>query len=79
MTLYVCSYAVPFPRSEYGGIVGIVAESDEDAEKIYLKWIDPYDIKDYPEIPSKITDAVKKAERFNNVGGKARVAFSFIT
>jgi hypothetical protein len=30
-SLYIVDYWVPFPSSEYGGIVNLIAESDTDA------------------------------------------------
>jgi len=32
--LYIVDYWVPFPSSEYGGIVNLIAESDTEAFKI---------------------------------------------
>ena len=29
--LYVVDYRVPFPQSEYGGLVTLIAENDQDA------------------------------------------------
>ena len=30
-TLYIVDYWVPFPSSEYGGVVNVIAENDDDA------------------------------------------------
>ena len=30
-TLYIVDYWVPFPSSEYGGVVNLIAESDNEA------------------------------------------------
>jgi len=30
-SLYVVDYWVPFPQSEYGGVINVIAENDEEA------------------------------------------------
>jgi hypothetical protein len=30
-SLYIVDYWVPFPQSEYGGVINVIAENDEEA------------------------------------------------
>jgi hypothetical protein len=36
-SLYIVDYWVPFPSSEYGGIINLIAESDTEAFEILAK------------------------------------------
>lgn len=57
--LYIVDYWVPFPSSEYGGIVNLIAESDTEAFEI-LSAEEQFD-KAYQ---NKIMEYVVKAQRF---------------
>lgn len=57
--LYIVDYWVPFPSSEYGGIVNLIAESDTEAFEI-LSAEEEFD-KAYQ---NKIMEYVVKAQRF---------------
>jgi len=43
--LYLVDYWVPFPSSEYGGLIGVVAENDIECHDILLNWRDECDSK----------------------------------
>ena len=43
--LYLVDYWVPFPSSEYGGLLNVVAENDNQCHDILLDWRDECDTK----------------------------------
>ena len=43
--LYLVDYWVPFPSSEYGGLLNVVAEDDNQCHDILLDWRDECDTK----------------------------------
>ena len=43
--LYLVDYWVPFPSSEYGGLINVVAENDNQCHDILLDWRDECDTK----------------------------------
>jgi hypothetical protein len=57
--LYIVDYWVPFPSSEYGGIVNLIAESDTEAFEI-LSTEEQFDQK----YQNRILEYVMKAQRF---------------
>lgn len=57
--LYLIDYWVPFPASEYGGLVSLIAKSDTEAFQI-LSNQDEFD----PEYQNKIMEKVVKAQKF---------------
>jgi len=40
--LYLVDYWVPFPSSEYGGLVSLIAADDNECHDILLDWRDDY-------------------------------------
>lgn len=58
--LYIVDYWVPFPSSEYGGILNVIAESNEDCHSVLLDWRDEYESSH----DHKIIEYVTKAQRF---------------
>ena len=44
-TLYIIDYWVPFPSSEYGGIVNVIAGDDQECFDILQKERDEYHSK----------------------------------
>ena len=40
--LYLVDYWVPFPSSEYGGLVSLIAANDNECHDILLDWRDDY-------------------------------------
>lgn len=57
--LYIVDYWVPFPSSEYGGIINVIAENDIECHDI-LRDSDDYDDR----YESKIMERVIAAPRF---------------
>ena len=43
--LYLVDYWVPFPSSEYGGLINVIAENDIECHDILLDWRDECDSK----------------------------------
>ena len=77
--LYLVDYWVPFPSSEYGGVVSVVAENDNECHDVLLEWRDVYeDAHD-----SRIMENVSKSLRFalDAIHGdeESRVVDSFTT
>jgi hypothetical protein len=54
-SLYIVDYWVPFPSSEYGGIINLIAESDTEAFSL-LSQEESFD--------ERYQDRIVKAQRF---------------
>ena len=73
--LYLVDYWVPFPSSEYGGIINVIAENDIECHDI-LRDSDDYDARYHP----KIMERVVAAPRFALVDEEeSRIVESFTT
>ena len=58
--LYLVDYWVPFPSSEYGGVLSVIGENDNEVHDLLLDWRDEYDnIHD-----SRIMERVVNAHKF---------------
>ena len=68
MTLYLVNYWVPFPASEYGGLQAVVARDDEECFKLIAE-ADAWEIKYHKDSEELIRARIKKATRFQLVGG----------
>jgi hypothetical protein len=64
LKLYVVQYWIPFPRSEYGGIEGYVAENREDVVEMILEEVHDWDAESYPDYEKRIREVVEKAQVF---------------
>jgi hypothetical protein len=58
--LYIVNYWVPFPSSEYGGTVSLIAESDTEAFEILAKCSD-FDDSYTDRIMERVVNAYKFA------------------
>lgn len=56
--LYIVDYWVPFPSSEYGGIINLIAESDTEAFSI-LSQEEQFDERYQDRIMPKVVNAQK--------------------
>lgn len=56
--LYIVDYWVPFPSSEYGGVINLIAESDTEAFSI-LSQEDSYDDRYVDKIMPNVVTAQK--------------------
>lgn len=77
--LYIVDYWVPFPSSEYGGVINVIAGSNEDCHDVLMSWRSEYD----SEYDSRIMECVTKALRFElsdiHSDEESRVVDSFTT
>ena len=55
--LYLVDYWVPFPSSEYGGLLTLIAKDDNECHDILLEWRDECDSKYDNLIMEKVTNA----------------------
>jgi len=58
--LYLVDYWVPFPSSEYGGLITLIAKNDSECHDILLDWRDECDDK-YDNL---IMEKVKSSSTF---------------
>jgi hypothetical protein len=59
--LYLVDYWVPFPSSEYGGVVSVIAENDSECYDVLLKWRDEYEHSHDARIMERVVNAHKFA------------------
>ena len=55
--LYLVDYWVPFPTSEYGGLINVIAENDNQCHDYLLQWRNECDDKYDNLIMEKVTTA----------------------
>jgi hypothetical protein len=58
--LYILDYYVPVFQSEYGGLLNVIAESDDECFDIVVQW----DNESWTEYYSKLRENVIKAQKF---------------
>ena len=58
--LYIVDYWVPFPSSEYGGMIVVIAESKQECHDLLLEWRDEY----LNSHDARIMEKVDKAQVF---------------
>jgi len=74
--LYLVDYWVPFPSSEYGGMVAVVAENDHECHDVLMNWRDEIDSK----YDTNIITQVKRAPKFSLLDEQeSRVVEAFTT
>jgi len=74
--LYLVDYWVPFPSSEYGGNVTVIAENDNECHDLLLDWRDEYENSH----DSRIMERVVNAHKFELANDEeSRVVDSFTT
>jgi len=59
--LYIVDYWVPFPSSEYGGLINLIAESDAEAFNILANEQDQFDDRYTDRIMERIVNSQKFA------------------
>ena len=59
--LYLVDYWVPFPSSEYGGLIGVIAEDDNECHDLLLDWRDEYNATHDNRIMERVVNANKFA------------------
>ncbi len=74
--LYLVDYWIPFPASEYGGVISAIAENDNEVHDLLLDWRDEYN----SEYDSRIMERVVNAHRFALVDEEpSRIVDTFTT
>ena len=74
--LYILDYFVPHWQSEYGGLLNVIAEDNDECFDVVVKW----DNEGWTEYYSKLRENVIKAERFALAEDEeSRVVTSFTT
>ena len=74
--LYLVDYWVPFPSTEYGGMVAVVAEDDHECHDVLLNWRDELD----SQYDTQIITQVKRAPKFSLLDEEeSRVVEAFTT
>ncbi len=58
--LYIVDYWIPFPSSEYGGVLTVIGENDNEVYDLLLDWRDEYN----SEYDSRIMERVVNAHKF---------------
>lgn len=74
--LYIIDYWVPFPSSEYGGVINVIAENDNECHDLLLEW----DNDCNSEYNNLIMQNVTKAPKFALANEEeSRIIDSFTT
>ena len=58
--LYLVDYWVPFPSSEYGGVISVIGENDNEVHDLLLDWREDYN----SEFDNRIMERVVNAHTF---------------
>jgi hypothetical protein len=58
--LYLVDYFVPQFQSEYGGLLNVIAESDDECFDVVVEW----DNETWTEYYGKLRENILKAQRF---------------
>jgi hypothetical protein len=75
-SLYLVNFWVPFPASEYSGLIAVIGESDNEVHDILIDWRDEY-LGQYDNL---IMQNVVKSQKFPLLENEeSRVAESFTT
>ncbi len=74
--LYLTDFWVPFPTSEYGGLLSVIGENDNEVHDILLGWRDDY----LDKYDSLIMQAVVNSQKFSlTENEESRVVEAFTT
>lgn len=74
--LYLVDYWVPFPSSEYGGVLSVIAENDAECHDLLLDWRDSYNSNHDSRIMERVVSANKFALAENE---ESRIVDTFTT
>jgi hypothetical protein len=74
--LYIVDYWVPFPSSEYGGVINVIASNDVECHDLLLNWRNDYE----NGFDGKIMENVSKSMKFALLDEEeSRIVDSFTT
>ena len=75
-SLYIVDYWVPFPASEYGGVISVIAEYDVECHDLLLDWRGEYE----SEYDNRIMERVVSANKFKLANEEeSKIVDSFTT
>jgi hypothetical protein len=77
--LYIVDYWVPFPSSEYGGVINVISESNEDCHSVLLDWRDECESDHDARIMEYVTKALRFQLSDSYSDEESRVVDSFTT
>jgi hypothetical protein len=77
--IYLVSYWVPFPASEYGGVQVVIAEDDAECVRILIDGADSWEKEAYPNYADCIIEQVKGAKKFPVDADECGIVHQFIT
>jgi hypothetical protein len=77
--IYLVSYWVPFPSSEYGGVQVVIAENDEECVQVLIDGSDSYEKEAYPNYADCIIEQVKRAKKFPVDADECGIVHEFTT
>lgn len=74
--LYLVDYWVPFPASEYGGVISVIAENDIECHDLLLDWRGEYE----SEYDNRIMERVVSSNKFKLANEEeSKIVDSFTT
>ena len=74
--LYLVDYWVPFPSSEYGGVISVIGEDDNEVHDLLLDWREDYNSQFDNRIMQRIVSSNKFALAENE---ESRIVDTFTT
>lgn len=74
--LYIVDYWVPFPSSEYGGVVDVIADSDQECFDLLQDWREDY-IDNFDNLIMERVKSAIKIPTYNEE--ESRIVSSFTT
>jgi hypothetical protein len=77
--LYIVNYWVPFPSSEYGGVINVVADSNENCHEVLIDWRHEYESNHDARIMEQVTKALRFQLSESHSDEESRVVDSFTT
>ena len=77
--IYLVSYWLPFPASEYGGVQVVIAENDEECVQVLIDGADSWEKEAYPNYADCIIEQVKRAKKFPVDADKCGIVHEFTT
>jgi hypothetical protein len=76
--LYLVNYWVPFPSSEYGGLIAVVAENDNQCHDVLIDWRDECESSYDDRIQENVYRATR-LELSNEANEEIGIVDSFLT
>ena len=75
--LYIVDYWVPFPQSEYGGVINVIAENDQEAYNLLSNPDEPFHNETFI---NRIKPAIQQATKLTLTDNyKSVIVDAFIT